>query len=75
MFIYIIIFALTLAFCVTFQAFMLSADYFSKFAFSKSFKNTINANQFVWRSGPTFCLSWSGSKQFAKVIIKSKSHC
>ena len=58
---------------VIFHASVVVCCLFSKLTFSiNSFRNTIRKSQFGPRSGATFCRSWSGSKQFAKVISRRK---
>ena len=36
------------------------------------FQNHQGVKEFRFRSGPTFCLAWSGSKLFAKVISRQQ---
>ena len=46
-------------------------SFFKKFTFSmNSFRNNIGVKQFGFRSDPTLCRAWSGSKLSAKVISR-----
>ena len=57
---------------IIFMKFMSSADFFLKINFFEKFFQEYHqgVKQFVFRSGPTFCRAWSGSKGFAKVISR-----
>ena len=53
---------------LNFQAFLSSADCVQNYLFQKFFQEHYQSvKRFRFRSGPTFCRSWSGSKLFAKV--------
>ena len=57
---------------VIFQAFVVFCWIFSNYFFFKKFfqQHYQSVKQFRSISGQTFCWSWSGSKLYAKVIIK-----
>ena len=59
---------------VIFHAFSWSANFFFKINYFKKFFQEYHQSvkQFGSRSGPTFCLAWSGSKLFTKVSVKEK---
>ena len=69
--IYLFTYVKPFACCVFFMFLLSSVDFSMNFISKFSFRNKIkNVKQVGFRSGPTFCRSWSGSKLFAKVISR-----